>query len=119
MYIQSLELEEFRLYRRLSLAMQPSGICLSGSNASGKSTLVEAIAMLATMRSPRTSSDRELINFRSGQELGFPPYARVLASAKTAEDNVQLELGLQVEAGGEGPLKKLVRISGKPARAID
>src|SRR3954470_20475842 len=113
MYIQSLELEEFRLYRRLSLAMQPSGICLSGSNASGKSTLVEAIAMLATMRSPRTSSDRELINFQSGQELGFPPYARLVANADTAQNGVQLEIGLQIDPGGEGPLKKLVRVSGK------
>lgn len=72
MYVSRLQLEEFRQYHHLAVDLHPAGIRLVGENASGKSTLVEAVALLATMRSPRSRSDRELLHWRSGRELGFP-----------------------------------------------
>ena len=42
MHLHRLELEELRLYRRLSLELPPGGLRVVGHNASGKSTLVEA-----------------------------------------------------------------------------
>jgi DNA replication and repair protein RecF len=119
MHISSLDLEEFRLYRTLSISIPPSGLRIVGQNATGKSTLVEAIALLATMRSPRTGSDRELIRWESGIDLGFPPYARALATVVSNEGTTEIEIGLQVDPSGEGPLKKSVKINGRAVRAID
>jgi DNA replication and repair protein RecF len=119
MHVSSLELEEFRLYRRLSLPISPAGLRIVGQNATGKSTLVEAIALLATMRSPRTGSDRELIRWESGKELGFPPYARAIGHVNTADGETVVEVDLQIDPIGESPLRKTVKVNGRPVRAID
>lgn len=119
MFVQRLELEEFRLYQHLALEMDAKGLCVIGKNATGKSTFVEAIALLATMRSPRTGSDRELIRWGSGQELGVGPYARSLAHVVRADDTIDVEVGLQVDGSGEGPLRKSVKVQGRPVRALD
>lgn len=119
MIVTRLELEEFRQYRHLALSIDPAGLRVVGENASGKSTLVEAIAMLATMRSPRSGSDRELIHWQSGQELGFPPFARLLGHFRSLEGETEIEIGLQIDPSGEGPLKKSVKVNGRPTRALD
>lgn len=119
MHLEELELEEFRLYRRAALSFDRSGVALVGGNASGKSTIVEAIALLSTMRSPRTSSDRELINWESGRELGFPPYARARGIATDDQQRRDVAIGLQLEAGADGPLRKSIKVDGQPRRAID
>lgn len=119
MHIERLELEEFRLYHHLSLPISPKGLRIVGQNAAGKSTLVEAIALLATMRSPRSGSDRELINWQSGRELGFPPYARASGVVNAIDGETEIEVGLQIEAAAEGPLRKSVKVNGRQVRAID
>ena len=90
MHVSSLDLEEFRLYRNLSIAIPPNGLRIVGQNATGKSTLVEAVALLATMRSPRTGSDRELIRWESGIDLGFPPYARASATVNSNSGETEI-----------------------------
>ena len=119
MHVSSLELEEFRLYQRLSLSISPAGLRIIGQNATGKSTLVEAIALLATMRSPRTGSDRELIRWESGKELGFPPYARAIGHVSASNQETVIEVDLQIDPLGESTLRKIVKINGRPVRAID
>lgn len=119
MYLRRLELEEFRLYRHLQLDLPTCGVRVAGENASGKSTLVEAIALLATMRSPRTSSDREVINWQSGKDYGVAPYARDLGWSIASDEETTVEVGLQVETADEGPLKKSVKVNGRPVRALD
>lgn len=119
MNLTRLELEEFRQYHRLSLSFDPAGLRVVGENASGKSTLVEAIALLATMRSPRSGSDRELIHWNSGKELGFPPYARALGHLHSLDGESEIEVGLQVDPTTEGLLKKSVKLNGRPTRALD
>jgi DNA replication and repair protein RecF len=119
MHLQRLQLDEFRLYRHLDLSLTSGGLAISGDNASGKSTLVEAVALLAVMRSPRTGSDRELINIASGRDLGVAPYARARADIQLAGDNAHVEVGLQVDDDLGSPLRKLVRVNGRPVRAID
>ena len=119
MHLHRLELEEFRLYRHLSLELPASGVRAIGHNASGKSTLVEAIALLATMRSPRSSSDRELINWQSGIDYGVSPYARTVGNLHCLAGETQVEIGLQTDGVGEGPLKKSVKVNGRSVRALD
>lgn len=119
MHLSELELEEFRSYRRLRLQLDPAGLRLVGNNASGKSTLLEAIAMLATTRSARSSAERELINWQSGTELGVPPFARVHGLVNRQDRSVGVDIGLQIDPSRASHVKKQIRLNGRPARAVD
>jgi DNA replication and repair protein RecF len=61
MYITSIQLENFRNYRRLNLHIGPSINVFFGENAQGKTNLIEAVYLCACARSHRTSKDRDLI----------------------------------------------------------
>lgn len=117
MRIESLELEEFRAYRRLRLEVAAPGLALHGENGSGKSTLLEAIAMLATTRSPRTSFEREVVNWASGAEFGFPPFARVAGTVISGGERRLIEISLVLEREGATTVKKQVRLDGRAVRA--
>ena len=119
MFLSSLELAEFRSYRTLTLPLDRSGATLVGQNASGKSTVLEAISMLSTMRSPRAGSDREVISWDSGVDLGVEPYARMVGRADTVDGPLTIEVGLQVGPAGEGPLRKQIKVNQQPTRAVD
>ena len=119
MNVRSLELDEFRSFRTLRLSIEPPGFRLIGPNASGKSTILEALAMLATTRSPRTSAEREIANWQSGDELAVPPYARVRSEFYRADGRHHLEIGLTLQERGQGALKKFVRFDDRPVRAVD
>ena len=66
MHLTALLLEEFRCYRHLALEIPARGLVITGANGSGKSTILEAVAFLATTRSPRAGLDREMIRWESG-----------------------------------------------------
>ena len=118
MRIVRLELDEFRLYRKLSISIDPNGVVVVGNNASGKSTLLEAIAILATMRSPAASSDRQLINWLSGQDLGVPAYARVIGTVERRDGGAQIELSISIDPNSN-QLKKSIKINGRAMRVLD
>ena len=119
MYLSELELEEFRSYRHLDLRLDPRGLRLVGGNATGKSSLLEAIAMLATTRSPRSATEREVINWESGIEYGLPPFARVGGGLIRQAGATEIEIGLQVDPARPGAVRKQIRLGGRPVRAAD
>lgn len=119
MYLRELELEEFRSYRRLVLVLDPRGLRLSGPNASGKSTLLEAVAMLATTRSPRSSAEREVVNWSSGADLGFPPFARLRGVVETQRRRVEIEIGLEADPARPALVRKQIKLNGRAVRAMD
>src|SRR3954453_13233628 len=119
MHLRKLELEEFRSFRHLSLPIDEPGFCAIGPNASGKSTLLEAIFMLATTRSPRTSSEREIAHWQSGKDLSLPPYALVRGAFQRTDGQHDIEIGLSVDDRGAGALKKQVRFDARAVRATD
>ncbi|MGQ9481905.1 DNA replication/repair protein RecF [Chloroflexus sp.] len=123
MYVHHLFLRDFRNYRRLDLALAPATTLFYGPNAAGKTSLLEAIFYLATTRSPRLSSDRELVRWDAVGEAGAPPFARIAADVERRIGPVRLEVLVQRRADDDGqPLngaQKLVRIDKRPARAID
>lgn len=119
MHLKSLELEEFRSYRRLHLVLAESGCRLSGANASGKSTVLEAVMMLATTRSVRTTTERDVINWQSGKDLGVPPYARLGGEVHRATGDVALEISLQADPERPGSVKKQIRLGRRAVRAMD
>ena len=61
MFLKSIQLQNYRNYRRLDLEVEPSINVLYGPNAQGKTNLIEAIYLCACARSHRTSKDRDLI----------------------------------------------------------
>ncbi|AVK61516.1 DNA replication/repair protein RecF [Lactobacillus sp. CBA3605] len=65
MYLENLELHDFRNYPDLAVSFSPSTNVLLGKNAQGKTNLLEAIYVLALTRSHRTANDKELIRWET------------------------------------------------------
>src|SRR5262245_16070285 len=123
MWLKRLALTNFRGYVRLGLDLPQGVVVFHGANGQGKTNLLEAVYVLATTKSPRAGSDRELINWLT---LGQPqPFARVAASVGRADSGLHVALVLRVEtdsptANGHGPpLGKQLRVGGLPRRAVE
>ncbi|MFW5772232.1 MAG: DNA replication/repair protein RecF [Phototrophicaceae bacterium] len=120
MRIEHLSLTNFRNYARLEATLPADKpIVLYGSNAQGKTSLLEAIYYLATSRSPYTTSDRQLIHWRTeGDPL---PYARLDAEIHGAGrvDRLELTLMLEQNASAVARFKKVVRLNGVDKRVMD
>ena len=61
MFLSHLHLQNFRNYQSQSVAFSAPKTILLGDNAQGKSNLLEAVELLATLKSHRTSRDRDLV----------------------------------------------------------
>jgi DNA replication and repair protein RecF len=61
MYLKSLHLRYFRNYQDQQVEFLAPKTILVGDNAQGKSNLLEAVELLATLRSHRAQRDRELV----------------------------------------------------------
>ena len=62
MYLKNINLYTFRNYYKQSVSLQSQKTILLGNNAQGKSNLLEAIELLATLKSHRTRRDQDLIS---------------------------------------------------------
>ncbi|WP_327647709.1 DNA replication/repair protein RecF [Micromonospora zamorensis] len=61
MYVQRLELVDFRSYERVAVDLQPGANVLIGANGVGKTNLVEALGYVATLDSHRVATDAPLV----------------------------------------------------------
>lgn len=61
MYLKSLHLRSFRNYVDRQIKFTAQKTILVGNNAQGKSNLLEAVELLASLKSHRTTRDRELV----------------------------------------------------------
>lgn len=117
MILRHLTLEEFRVYRRCELDVAPAGLRLSGPNASGKTSLLESIYLLATTRSSRASLEREMINWESNAEYGLAPFARVAATIGSMDKSEwTIELTLSGDTGRQSSVRKRAKIDGRSHR---
>ncbi len=101
MYLRHLSLTNFRTYARLELDLPAQAILLHGDNAQGKTSLLEAIYVLATGRSSHTISDRQMIHWLAAEE-SRTPYARLVADVvrkdRTGADRpLHIEMVLMLE----------------------
>lgn len=119
MQVSRVSLQQFRTYDALEIAIDPQGMRLSGRNASGKTSLLEAIVMLSTTRSPRASSDREVIRWNSGIDLSLPPYSRLEASIEGNAGSSVVGLTLEQDQGPLASAKKQFLLNGQAVRAQD
>lgn len=98
MYLKSLRLRSFRNYVDRQIEFTAQKTILVGNNAQGKSNLLEAVELLASLKSHRTSRDREL----------------VLDSATTGQIDATVE-----RAYGTSELKVVFRKQGRRTVAVN
>jgi len=123
MHIRHLSLTNFRNYTRLELDLPPGIVLLQGDNAQGKTNLLEAIFYLSRTRSPRSRTDRELLNWLVLED--DLPFSRLVIQVQKAEETQQVELSLvqngtkSLNAEGSSSLRKQIRLNGANKRAAD
>lgn len=119
MRIRYLSLTNFRNYARLELALPERLLLFYGANAQGKTSLMEAIYLLATGSSPLTSLDRQLIKWEAEAE-GLP-YARVWAEIVHRDRVQELEVVLEKRslANGTARVQKTMRVDRARKRRAD
>lgn len=61
MYLNRLNLRNFRNYREQEIVFSAPKTILLGDNAQGKSNLLEAVELLSTLKSHRVTKDRDLV----------------------------------------------------------
>jgi DNA replication and repair protein RecF len=110
--LRSISIQGLRSYSSLEATFGPGPHLIVGPNAAGKTTLLEAIVLLAWGHSHRTSSDGELI--RWGSDL-----ARVegLAGHETVEVALVRPAGTNGGPGSSDRARKRIRVNGVPRRA--
>lgn len=109
MIIKSLELKNFRNYRKLELKPSPGINLILGENAQGKSNLLEALYLLSTSRSFRALKEEELIKWGSS-------YAVISEEVSRKDRAVNLEIRWIKDP--ENNLKKEIKINNAPIRKI-
>ncbi|WP_404787491.1 DNA replication/repair protein RecF [Altericista sp. CCNU0014] len=91
MYLEQLHLQNFRNYQDQFVVLGAPKTILVGANAQGKSNLLEAVELLSTLRSHRTSRDRDLI--LDGESVGQ-------IGAQLMRDSGSVDLRLTLHATG-------------------
>ncbi len=122
MWLSQLRLVNFRNYRGLRLEPQPGVLLFSGHNGQGKTNLLEAVYVLATTRSPRTSVERELLSWRAPEDADLaavtPPFARLDARVRRLGGEIHLELTFEGERAANGGQPTLTGSPGAITRSI-
>lgn len=115
-YLSKLALTSFRNHALTRVDLGPGLSVFRGENGQGKSNLLEAAYLLAIAKSPRASSDRELVNWDVGSRGG---HTQVYGVAREADTTVQAQIDIDVappgalsEDGAPLPLKKALRVNG-------
>ena len=103
MFLKSLHLQNFRNYLNQQVEFGAAKTILVGNNAQGKSNLLEAVELLSTLRSHRTSRDRDLI--REGEAI-----AQVTGHLERDLGNSDLALTLRNSS------RRVVALNGEPLR---
>ena len=120
MQIDHLSLTNFRNYARLELSLPADRpIVLYGDNAQGKTSALEAIYYLATSSSPYTTSDRQLIHWRTEDDpIPFARLSAELGGKCGAYDKLDITLILDMSSGAPR-FKKSVKHNSIEKRVMD
>lgn len=126
MYIRTLQLTNYRNFRRLALALSDGPTVICAPNAQGKSNLLEAIELLATTKSARAGSERELIHWeaiRAATSGDDPLGAFARVSATIVHQRGEMHADIVVRAGdltdSTASASKSFRLNGLPRRAVE
>jgi DNA replication and repair protein RecF len=117
--LTQLSLTNFRNYAKQTLELAPGTVLLLGENAQGKTNVLEAVALLATGRSERSSGDGDYIAWEQREET--QPFARIEGVASRASGEVKVELTVAGKTGVRGNLigTKKFKLNGVAKRGSD
>lgn len=93
MYVNRLELTDFRSYHQAAVTLSPGVSVFEGQNGQGKTNLVEAVEYLSTLSSHRVSQDQPLVRAGAGRAV---IRARVQAGV---DDERRIQLDLEIQPG--------------------
>ena len=98
MYLKHLSLTNFRSLTRLDMELPRRVVLLVGSNAQGKTSVLEAIYFLAAFTSLQTHVDRQIVNFHEAKN----PLAvtRLTADYQRGKIKQRIEARLILEPSG-------------------
>jgi DNA replication and repair protein RecF len=117
--LRSIDLRDLRGYASLRLEFGPGPQLVWGPNAAGKTSLLEAIVLIAWGRSHRTTTDADLI--RWGADLARVEAWIVPDAGAPAGDGVAGPTDTVVEVAlvreGSGGQRKRIRVNAAPRRA--
>ncbi|HEY5731365.1 MAG TPA: DNA replication/repair protein RecF [Anaerolineales bacterium] len=99
MYLKHLSLTNFRKFTRLDLDLPKQVSLLTGDNAQGKTTVLEAIYFLAAFTSFQTNSDRQIVNLDEAAK-GSLTVTRLVAEYQRAKRKHRIEARLILEPVG-------------------
>ena len=99
MYLSHLSLTNFRNIRELELDLPPGPIVLTGANAQGKTSILEAIYLLAVARSFRAENEREVVNWDAYAQAS---HAMVGGVVEGKAGRQRVAVGYQCVASGQG-----------------
>lgn len=112
MFLANVSLFDFRNYAELELALERSATVFFGGNAQGKTNLLEAVALSALTRSPRTQQAAELVRF--GQ-----PAARVTCAVQSDGGSKELEVRISVSPAAPSRASRRFTVNGIPKRSTE
>ncbi len=120
MKIDHLSLTNFRNYARLEFSPPADRpVVLVGDNAQGKTSALEAIFYLATSTSPYTTSDRQLIHWRTENDpIPFARLSAEIGGANGAYHKLDITLMLDMTAG-TARFKKAIKLNNVDKRVMD
>lgn len=99
MYLKHLSLTNFRKFTRLDLDLPRGVILLSGGNAQGKTTILEAIYFLAAFTSFQTHTERQIVTLEETKKDTLT-VTRLVAEFQRAKRRHRLEVRLILEPVG-------------------
>ncbi len=127
MQLSQLTLTHVRSFERLEMDFGPGVHVIYGENGSGKTNLLEAIALLSTARRARAGRDGELISWRALAEDPLPA-AQLGATVDSATGRTTLDITVMARAlrNSEAPestdpptATRRFRVNGVARRASD
>ncbi len=107
MYIESVQLKNFRNYETLELNLVPETNIFYGNNAQGKTNILEALYLCGTTKSHRGSKDKDMIRFGADEA-----HIRMMVNRDTLSYKIDMHLrknkakgvainGLPIKKAGE------------------
>ena len=98
MHLKHLSLTNFRNFARLDIDIPRRVVLLVGSNAQGKTSVLEAIYFLASFTSFQTHTDRQMVNFVEARNA--LAVTRLVADYERGQRKYKLEVRLILEPTG-------------------
>src|SRR5512143_1239219 len=99
MFLKHLSLTNFRNFTRLDIDIPRRVVVLVGSNAQGKTSVLEAVYFLAAFTSFQTHADRQIVNFDEAKNNQLT-VTRLVAEYQRSKSKHRLEVRLILEPTG-------------------